>query len=137
MLAEMLVAISERLLEVGQARVAEAADPASALTALIGWHTEFALTNRSLIVVQDRDWASLPEEARARVRTLQTSYVALWVVQIRQLWPRLTRRQAEAAAHAVFGLLNSTPHSARIPAPRMRDLLQTMAAASLAAAGDG
>ena len=135
MLAEMLVAISERLLDVGRARVLESPDASSALTALIGWHTEFALTNRSLIVVQDRDWASLPEHARERVRALQTSYVALWVTQQQQLWPSLNRRTAEAAAHAVFGLLNSTPHSARIPPPRMRTLLESMARAALEAAG--
>jgi AcrR family transcriptional regulator len=135
MLAEMLVSISERLLEVGRLRVDAAPDPTAALTALIRWHTEFALRNRSLIVVQDRDWASLPEEARERVRGLQTAYVALWVSQLRKLWPSLTRRPAEAAAHAVFGLLNSTPHSARIPDRRMRPLLEGMAWAALEAAG--
>ena len=135
MLAEMLVAISERLLEVGRARVEESPDASSALEALIGWHTEFALTNRSLIVVQDRDWSSLPELARERVRVLQTSYVVLWATQLQHLWPSLNRRTAEAAAHAVFGLLNSTPHSARIPTPRMRTLLESMAWAALGAAG--
>jgi AcrR family transcriptional regulator len=134
MLAEMLISISERLLEVGRQRVAIAADPSAALTGLISWHTEFALTNRALIVVQDRDWSSLPDAARDRVRSLQTSYVALWVTQMRKVWPTLTRQQAEAAAHAVFGLLNSTPHSVRLPTPRMRELLEAMAAASLAAA---
>ena len=32
---------------------------------------EFALSHRPLIVVQDRDWESLPEEAREQVRRLQ------------------------------------------------------------------
>jgi AcrR family transcriptional regulator len=136
MLAEMLVSISERLLEVGRRRVAAASGASAALSALIGWHADFALDNRALIVVQDRDWASLPAEARERVRRLQTSYVGLWVDQIRLVWPALTARQAEAAAHAVFGLLNSTPHSARIPRRGMRRMLVGMAAAALADTGE-
>jgi AcrR family transcriptional regulator len=136
MLSEMLVSISGRLLQVARERVMESADAAAALEALIGWHADFAIDNRALIVVQDRDWASLPVEAREQVRRLQTSYVDLWVGQIRRVWPTLTARQAEAAAHAVFGLLNSTPHSARIPRPRMRAMLQGMAIAALVATGE-
>ena len=43
-------------------------------------------------------------------------------------------RQGVAAAHAVFGLINSTPHSAgRLPAPAMAALLATMAEAAATA----
>jgi AcrR family transcriptional regulator len=132
MLAEMLVAISERLLAVGRERVAAAdGDPERALEALIGWHIDFALGNRELIVVQDRDWASLPDRAREQVRRLQTSYVGLWVDQLVAAHPDLDRRRAEAAAHAVFGLLNSTPHSARLAEQQMRPLLAQMARGAL------
>ena len=34
--------------------------------------------HKPLIVVQDRDWESLPTEARERVRALQREYVELW-----------------------------------------------------------
>src|SRR3954469_6886541 len=68
MLAEMLVSISELLLAEGQRRVAEADDDGAALEGLVGWHIDFALEHKALIVVQDRDWASLPDEARERVR---------------------------------------------------------------------
>ena len=59
-LAEMLVSISEELLGVGRERVAAAPDAAAALAALVDWHVDFALRHRPLIVVQDRDWQSLP-----------------------------------------------------------------------------
>src|SRR6476619_3922516 len=59
MLAEMLVAISEELLRVGRRRDAESGDASEALRALVGWHVEFALRHKPLIVLQDRDWASL------------------------------------------------------------------------------
>ena len=64
MLAEMLVSISEELLRVGRERSAGEPDPARALAALVDWHVDFALHNKPLIVVQDRDWESLPPEAR-------------------------------------------------------------------------
>jgi AcrR family transcriptional regulator len=127
MLAEMLVSISERLLAEGRRRVSEAHDDREALEALVGWHIDFALEHKALIVVQDRDWASLPDEARERVRTLQRSYVGLWVEALRRLRPEVDNRAGQAAAHAVFGLLNSTPHSARLREERMRDLLAAMA----------
>ena len=69
LLAAMLVSISEELLAVGTERSAEATDATDALHALVDWHITFALANKSLIVVQDRDWAALPAEAREKVRT--------------------------------------------------------------------
>ncbi|MDT0202334.1 TetR/AcrR family transcriptional regulator [Nocardioides sp. AE5] len=131
-LAEMLVAISEELLRVGTERVEGAAgDPAAALEALVAWHTDFALGNKALIVVQDRDWAALPVEARERVRGLQRAYVDLWATQLCRLDPALDEVEAQARAHATFGLLNSTPHSAFLPEDRMRALLREMALRAL------
>jgi AcrR family transcriptional regulator len=132
MLAEMLVAISEELLSVGRARSAGAAGPADALHALVAWHVDFALRHQPLIVVQDRDWANLPEEARERVRSLQRRYVDLWADRLCEVHEHLTVRRARAMAHAAFGLINSTPHSARLPEPEMSRMLTEMALRSLA-----
>ena len=131
MLAEMLVSISEELLEVGRERVHEADDPREALHALVGWHIDFALSNKALIVVQDRDWSSLPEEAREQVRETQRSYVELWVDQLRAIHRGLPADRARAMAHAAFGLLNSTPHSALLSETEMRAVLEQMALAAL------
>src|SRR5947207_11538036 len=49
MLAELLVGISGRLLAEGKRRVAEAADSAAALDALVRGHAAFALDDRPLI----------------------------------------------------------------------------------------
>jgi AcrR family transcriptional regulator len=130
-LAEMLVAISERLLTEGRERVARADGPAAALTALVDWHVEFALAQPALIVVQDRDWQSLPADARERVRTLQREYVDLWAGQLRERYPALQLDRARAMAHATFGLINSTPHSSLLPPEEMHDLLSAMALRSL------
>ncbi len=138
-LAEMLISISEELLRVGQARVREASDARAALASLVEWHVDFALRDRALIVVQDRDWESLPEAARGQVRRLQLAYVDLWGHQLCLVHPGLTVSQSQAMAHATFGLINSTPHSRRLADDQMRRLLRSMAlgALGLDAPGDG
>jgi AcrR family transcriptional regulator len=131
MLAEMLVSISEELLRVGGARAAQASEPAAALRELVEWHVDFALHNKALIVVQDRDWSSLPAEARERVRSLQRAYVELWVEHILRAHPGLDAARGRAMAHAAFGLINSTPHSTFLSEPEMAALLATMASSAL------
>jgi AcrR family transcriptional regulator len=130
-LAEMLVSISERLLAFGRERSASARDARAALFALVEWHVDFALRDRPLIVVQDRDWESLPDDAREQVRRLQREYVDLWAERLREVHPGLRPDSARAMAHAAFGLINSTPHSALLPDVRMRELLTQMAGAAL------
>ena len=130
-LAAMLVGISERLLEEGQARVAQARDARQAVEALVEWHIDFALHHRALIIVQDRDWQSLPPEARERVRALQREYVDVWAGQLRRLHRGLHTDRARAMAHAAFGLINSTPHSSVIPDDAMRGVLHRMAIGAL------
>lgn len=138
-LAELLVGVSERLLEGGRQRVDGAADPASALVALVQWHVEFALDNADVISVQTRDLASLPAPERRQVRALQQRYVEVWADVIAAA-AGCEAGTAVAAAHAAFGLINSTPHSARLPRPEMAALLRAMALGAIrstAGAGTG
>jgi AcrR family transcriptional regulator len=136
MLAEMLVSISEELLRVGAARAAAAGTAEGALRELVDWHVDFALHNKPLIVVQDRDWSSLPDDARERVRHLQRTYVELWVDQLVRVQPGLDRARARAMAHVAFGLINSTPHSAFLSEPEMAALLAGMASSALGLVAD-
>ena len=138
MLTDMLVGISERLVSEGQRRTAEAGEPGARLRALIGWHTEFALGEPALITVQERNLANLPRPDRDRVRRLQRRYVEIWVDVITEVVSGADEATARAAAHAVFGLINSTPHSALLDREAMAALLQRMAWAALTApAGPG
>ena len=132
MLAEMLVRISERLLAGGTARIAAAGDsPAAQLRALVDFHVDFALDNPALITVQDRDLGALSEPDARRVRQLQRRYVEEWVAVIGRLHPEAPTAACRARAHAVFGLINSTPHSAgRLARPAMAALLAEMAVAA-------
>lgn len=113
MLAELLVGISERLLSGGRLRVEEAApdpDPQALLAALIDGHIDFALDDRPLITLHDRELDRLRDSDRKLVRQLQRQYVELWVTVVRELHQDIPESEARAAVHAVFGLLNSTPH---------------------------
>jgi AcrR family transcriptional regulator len=130
-LAEMLVSISEELLSEGRRRVDAAADDKAALASLVDWHVTFALEHQALIVVQDRDWAALPVEAREKVRTTQLAYVEVWVKVLRALHANLSREQARARVHAGFGLINSTPHSAVVSDGEMHEILSEMALRAL------
>jgi AcrR family transcriptional regulator len=133
MLGEMLRSISEYLLAGGQRKMAEADSPAKALPELVNFHVDFALDNSALITVQERDLANLAEPDRHQVRTLQRKYVEVWVHAIRASVPSSSERTARAAAHAVFGLLNSTPHSAAAELDRddLAALLHRMAMAAI------
>jgi AcrR family transcriptional regulator len=135
LLGQILVGISEHLLAEGRRRAdaATADGPEAVLTSLVDGHVEFALTRPSFITVQFRDLASLSDADRHAVRRLQRNYVELWVDAIRAVVGGDETR-ARAAAHATFGLINSTPHSARLGTARMASLLRAMALGALHAA---
>ncbi|MGY2061985.1 SACE_7040 family transcriptional regulator, partial [Nocardia gipuzkoensis] len=112
LLVELLVGISQRLLAGGRDCVDRSDTPEQALSALVDFHLDFALGEPELIRVQDRDLENLPDTARRQVRRTQRQYVEIWVGVLRDLHPDLAEGSARVQAHAVFGLLNSTPHSA-------------------------
>ena len=137
MLADLLVGISQRLLTEGRRRVEAAPDARSALDSLLEGHIDFALGESALITLHDRELLHLPEVERHQVRSLQRQYVELWVGVAREVFPGLGD-DARTAVHAVFGLLNSTPHSGASQRdqdhPAMAALLHRLALGALSAA---
>jgi AcrR family transcriptional regulator len=131
MLGEMLTSISEILLAGGQRR-GDAGEPAEALGELVAFHVDFALDNPALITVQERNLGNLADPDRRRVRALQRRYVEVWVAAIRGSDPAIDEPTARAAAHAVFGLINSTPHSRHLGRDGMATMLREMALGALA-----
>ena len=110
MLVAALIPVSERLLHVGQARVAEHPDdPGAALADLIDFHVEFALANPAVIALHLHELDRLPDEPRRQIRRLQRLYVEEWVVVLGKLRPELEPAEARVLAHSAFGLMNSTP----------------------------
>ncbi|MFE9096276.1 TetR/AcrR family transcriptional regulator [Streptomyces sp. NPDC007264] len=145
MLAELLVGISEQLLTGARRRVAEAdgnpagRDPEAVLDSLIEGHIDFALDDRPLITLHDRELDRLRDSDRKLVRQLQRQYVELWVEVVREVYQGLTEPTARSSVHSVFGLLNSTPHLGRpgsLPGrAATAALLHRMARGAFAAAG--
>ncbi|MEW1635693.1 TetR/AcrR family transcriptional regulator [Streptomyces sp. NPDC093801] len=128
MLAELLVGISERLLTGGRRRVEEAADdPRALLASLVEGHIDFALDDRALITLHDRELDRLRDEDRKLVRQLQRQYVELWVAVVRELHPEVGEAEVRVAVHAVFGLLNSTPHLGALGREATESLLRRLA----------
>ncbi|MRG61353.1 TetR family transcriptional regulator [Agromyces sp. CFH 90414] len=135
-LAAVLLDASAGLLDGGRATVDAASDADRALRALIRFHVDFAIANADVIRVQDRDLASLPDADAHEVRRLQREYVELWVGVLGRLRPDRADPELRIRAHAAFGLVNSTPHSARDHGRRpadedVRRILEDMAWASL------
>lgn len=122
-LAQLLVDISEQLQQRARAVLDRHDPPAAALRQLVEVHVDFALAEPDLIRVHDRDLPSLQPRERRTVRRLQRGYVELWVDVLRALDHELTAEAARTRAHATFGLLNSTPHSARAPGVARRELV--------------
>ncbi|SDN80577.1 transcriptional regulator, TetR family [Cryobacterium flavum] len=131
-LAALLIDVSEDLVAGGHTVVTETTNAAAALPELVRFHVRFALSNPDVIRVQDRDLDSLAEADRHRVRLLQREYVELWVEVLGRVHPSNDEALLRIRAHATFGLLNSTPHSARASSKAaVRALLEEMALAAL------
>jgi hypothetical protein len=118
---------------------ARSSDTAAALDGLIDFHLDFALGEPDLIRIQDRDLAHLPAAAEREVRKAQRQYVEVWVGVLRELNPERAEADARLMAHAIFGLLNSTPHSMKSAdtkparAVRSRAVMRAMTVAALMA----
>ncbi|WKK14930.1 TetR/AcrR family transcriptional regulator (plasmid) [Rhodococcus ruber] len=131
-LVELLVGSSTRLLEGASLVVDEATSADAALDGLVDFHLDFALGEPDLIRIQDRDLESLPAQARREVRQKQRLYVENWVRVLLDIDPEIDESDARTKAHAIFGLINSTPHSADPATPsRTRTVLRDMAMACL------
>jgi AcrR family transcriptional regulator len=149
LLGEILVSISEQLLrgaiDLGPAPGHDGlhngfgARPGAELDALLEFHVEFALSHPELITVQDRDFHNLSARDAGRVRRLQRAYIEVWVAAVKRAVRGIDDDRARAATRAVFGLLNSTPHSAGhhgLPPDAMARLLHQMARSALHAAAN-
>ncbi|GAA5100418.1 TetR family transcriptional regulator BkaR [Nocardia iowensis] len=132
LLVELLVGVSQRLLDGGKAVVASTSAADEALAGLVDFHLDFALGDPELIRIQDRDLENVPATARRELRRTQRQYVEIWVTVLRELHPDLPEESARVQAHAAFGLINSTPHSATTAtAARARPILRRMALSAL------
>ncbi|MET1063754.1 MAG: TetR/AcrR family transcriptional regulator [Arthrobacter sp.] len=137
-LGALLLSVSQDLLDGGRRVIADSGGADVALRRLVGFHVDFALSNPDVIRVQDQDFSNLADDDQAEVRTLQRSYVELWVEVLAGLHADTEPAELRMRAHATFGLINSTPHSVRshgrrVAVKRARPMLESMALAALMA----
>ncbi|MFI5959565.1 TetR/AcrR family transcriptional regulator [Cryptosporangium sp. NPDC051539] len=123
MLAAAFTPICKHLRDEGRRRVAKSPDAESALRALVDFHVSFAFGSPAVLSLYLHEIDRLPPETRKPVRRLQRQYVEEWVQVLTKVRPEWSEEEARAAAHATFGLLNSTHY---LPGD-----LDEMAAASL------
>ena len=114
MLSELLVSASERLLGGLHAIADRHAGDLDTIGDLIAFHLDFALAERDVIRMQERELANLPPESNHRVRLLQRQYIQGWSAVVSRLRPEMSDPELEVKMHAVFGILNSTPYTSRL-----------------------
>jgi AcrR family transcriptional regulator len=132
MLAAAITPVSEELLAEGRKRVANASGPRQALEALVDFHVAFAIDNPAVITLQLHELARLPDESRRTIRRLQRLYVEEWVGVLTDLRRNLSAAEARVAAHAAFGLMNSTPFlDSQLDRGAVATLLRKMALTAL------
>lgn len=127
LLAAMLISVSQSLLARADEVIERGLSPRQTLSALIDRHLDFTLNQPDLIRVHERDFANLDEDDARTIRRLQRKYVEIWVDQLQEIHDE-DREISRAKAHAVFGLLNSTP---RIKTSAIRPTLQALAEKAL------
>jgi AcrR family transcriptional regulator len=130
-LAEMMISISQRLLDGGQAVIDRDLAADDALAELVDFHVRFATTEPELIRVHDRDFSSLTTDASRTVRRLQRQYVELWTDVLIGRDETLPRQEARTRVQAVFGLINSAPRLPDLESTRKSKLLAQMAHCAL------
>lgn len=114
MLTELLVSASERLLAGFHQIAAAGAGNRQTVEQLVAFHLDFALQERDVIRIQDRELANLPAEVNHRVRQLQRQYISGWSAFVAPLRPDTSPADLDVLMHAAFGVLNSTPYSAAL-----------------------
>jgi AcrR family transcriptional regulator len=135
LLAEILVRVSQDLLKGARLRMGSPST-AAPLSSLVEFHVDFALDHPELITIQNRDLDCLSGFDQERVRQLQRAYVELWVEAVLGTKAGASRPSVRAGVLAAFGLMNSTPHSARLGRDEMRKLLTEMTLAALSSLDD-
>lgn len=131
-LAVLLDRVMQRLLRSASGIVAGATNDRAALVCLVRDQVAFAVDDRRLVQVYQREIHNLPEEDRRRLRRMQRHYIEEWVHVIGGLRPELPDAEARTLVHTAIGAIQSVVlfHSG-LPTERLTDLLTDAAHACL------
>jgi AcrR family transcriptional regulator len=133
-LVALLDQVMDRLLDNTASVVASGREDAQVLAALVADQVAFAVDDRYLVRLYQREVHTLPEADRRRLRRLQRHYVEEWVHVLAGLRPELTDGQARAMVHAAIGAIQSgASYNSGLPPDQQRTLLGSVAHACLRA----
>src|SRR5450755_1884840 len=131
-LVALLDQVMDRLLDNTASVVASGREDAQVLAALVQGQVAFAVDDRYLVRLYQREVHTLPETDRRRLRRLQRHYVEEWVHLLTELRPGLDDGQARALVHAAIGAIQSVAsYDSGLPRQQQVDLLDRAARACL------
>jgi AcrR family transcriptional regulator len=131
-LVALLDRVMQRLLHNASQIVADAGDTRTALASLVRDQVAFAIEDRRLVQVYQREIHNLPAEDRRRLRRMQRRYIQQWVQVVTALRPDTSDEEIHTAVHAAIGAIQSTVFfRSGIPADRLTALLSGAAHACL------
>ncbi|MGH3411088.1 MAG: TetR/AcrR family transcriptional regulator [Streptosporangiaceae bacterium] len=131
-LVALLDQVMGRLIDEAGQILATEPDAGRQLEALIQGQVAFAVDDRYLVRLWQREVHVLPEADRRRLRRLQRLYVEEWVHLLAELRPGLGDGQARALVHAAIGAIQSVAsYDSGLPRPQQVDLLDRSAWACL------
>ncbi len=82
-------------------------DPVRDLDRLIRHHVEFAIENRQMINVYQREYRSLVEPWRRHYNRRMRQYASRWEASLRRCFPEASESDIAAATQAAIGLIHS------------------------------
>ncbi len=106
-LVALLDEVMDRLLQTASDAGGSGKDEQEVLAALVRGQVCFAVDDRALLQLYQREVHSLPDADRRRLRRLQRRYVEEWVHVLIELRPELTDGVARASVHAAIGAVQS------------------------------
>jgi AcrR family transcriptional regulator len=131
-LVALLDQVMDRLLDEAARVMATEQDGARQLAALVRGQVVFAVDDRYLVRLYQRELHTLPEADRRRLRRLQRLYVEEWVHLLAELRPGLDDGQARALVHAAIGAIQSVAsYDSGLPRQRQVELLNRVARSCL------
>lgn len=137
-LVALLDEVMDRLLQTASEAGASGRDEREVLAALVRSQVCFAVNDRALLQLYQREVQSLPDGDRRRLRRLQRHYVEEWVHVLVELRPELTDGVARASVHAAIGAIQSVAtYDSGLPIAEVVALLTQSAFACLGITSPG
>ncbi len=106
-LVALLDEVMDRLLQTAADAAGSGRDEREVLADLVHGQVLFAVDDRALLQLYQREVHSLPDVDSRRLRRLQRHYVEEWVHVLVELRPDLTDGVARASVHAAIGAVQS------------------------------